>query len=104
MRIPILTFSIALAIAMAGCTTEETRVSQRYQTVKVSYAYKPNDKSTSEWRASLLALDKCHNDGYQDAYPVGRPAVICAQSAAGECTHFQASAAYDCVGMGYQSN
>lgn len=100
MQRQIFLLTIVTGIALAGCAQD---VARQYQTVKVSYAYGANDKSEREWRAKLKALDACHMAGYQDAYPAGRPAIVCVQGSNGSCAHFRASASYDCVGMGYQT-
>jgi hypothetical protein len=72
--------------------------------VQVSYNYAPDDKSALSWRAFLTALDKCHDEGYQDAYLAGQPAIDCDQSSPNGCVRFAARASYDCQGMGYQPN
>ena len=72
--------------------------------MNVSFAYGANEKAERQWRAWLTALDECHVDGYQDAFPVGDPAISCDHADGGVCTRFVAHAAYDCVGLAYQTN
>lgn len=98
---PLLILAIMICSVLQGCAAGGAAKPQ-YPTVKVSYSYGAHDKSERAWRALLRALDECHNDGYRDAYPAAAPVIACDQSAGGNCTRFQASASYDCVGMGYQ--
>ena len=93
---------IASAALFSGCASQ-TRGDRDYA-VNVPYAYAPADRSASAWRAFMIALDKCHNEGYQDAYLVGQPMTNCDRSSGNACVHFAANASYDCVGMGYQAN
>lgn len=102
MRKPVLLLMIAMTAALSGCAAS-SQVSKDYA-VNVSYGYGANDRSASAWRAFMTALDKCHNEGYQDAYLAGTPAASCDRSAGNACVHFAADASYDCVGQSYQAN
>jgi hypothetical protein len=89
------------AVILPGCTTQ---TAQQDYAVRVSYAYDASgDKAASAWRAWMSALDQCHDEGYQDAYPAGG-ATQCDRSSDGACVHFLVKASYDCVGLGYQAN
>jgi hypothetical protein len=93
---------LGLALILSGCAAQ-TATRQDYA-VKVSYAYAAKDRSASAWRAFMTALDECHGEGYQDAYPAGQPMPSCDRSSGDACVHFVADATYDCVGLGYQAN
>jgi hypothetical protein len=93
---------LGLALVLPGCAAQ-TAAKQDYA-VKVSYKYAANDQSASAWRAFMIALDKCHDEGYQDAYPAGQPRASCERSSGNTCIHFAADATYDCVGLSYQTN
>lgn len=74
------------------------------QIVSQSFSYTPQQQSDHQWRALLAALDDCHREGYQDAYPVGKADAACDRHDAKGCSHFQATQSYECIGMGYQQN
>lgn len=93
---------LGMMVILPGCAPQ-TAVNRDYA-VKVSYEYAMNDQSASAWRAFMIALDKCHDEGYQDAYPAGQPRTSCDRSSGNGCIHFVADASYDCVGLSYQPN
>jgi hypothetical protein len=93
---------LGMVLILSGCAAQNT--AKEYYAVKVSYAYAANGQSVSAWRAFMVALDKCHNEGYQDAYPAGQPAADCDRSSGNVCVHFVAHASYDCVGQSYQTD
>lgn len=84
---------------LSGCAARP--IANNDYAVKVAYAYAASDQSTNAWRAFMIALDECHNEGYQDAYLAAHPSVHCDQLSGNACTRFVADAAYDCVGLGY---
>ncbi len=91
---------------MVGCTTGDMAQAgntSREATVSVAFEFGANDRSERQWRALLTALDKCHREGYQDADLVRSPKAICKESGPNGCSRFAATASYDCIGMGYQS-
>jgi hypothetical protein len=94
--------TMIVAAGLCGCAAQTSASNDH--TVNVSFAYGANEKTERQWRAWLTALDECHGDGYQDAYPAGDPAISCDQASSGVCTRFLAHAAYDCVGLAYQTN
>jgi uncharacterized protein YceK len=101
----IVLFIITIAAAgLSGCAAHKVARQDQEFAVTVSYVYDANDQAANAWRAFMIALDKCHNDGYQDAFLVGPPAARCDRSSGNTCVHFAADASYDCVGLGYQAN
>ena len=100
MRKILLCLAMAAIAGLSGCAS----LPKQDYAVKVAYAYAVDGKSASAWRAFMIALDKCHNEGYQDAYPAGQPAVSCDRSSGNACVHYIANASYDCVGLSYQTH
>jgi hypothetical protein len=95
-------FCLGMALILSGCAARNA--AKEDYAVEVSYAYATNGQSAGAWRAFMIALDKCHNEGYQDAYPAGQPIADCDRSSGNVCVHFVARASYDCVGQSYQTN
>jgi len=75
-----------------------------YKIVQVSYDYDDKDQSAREWRAFMDALDRCHIEGYQDAVLASQSPRQCKTGSEGNCSLFEATRKYDCVGMGYQTS
>ena len=93
---------VAAVAGEAGCATQ-TAAKQNYA-VNVTYQYAADDQPASAWRAFMIALDKCHKEGYQDAYPAGQPVGSCDRASGNACAAFTARQSYDCVGQSYQAN
>lgn len=75
-----------------------------YSTVRADITYDANDRRTREWDALMVALDRCHARGYQDAQIASAPETRCLENAPGGCRRTRAHLVWDCIGMGYQPN
>ncbi len=93
--------AILAAIVPILALRAETRDAQ-YQTVTVTATYTKSNQSQREWRAFLQALDRCHGAGYRDAELAEQPQRRCKVGDAANCSEFEVTLRYDCIGMGYQ--
>ena len=104
LRVPSLLFTaIVTALLLSGCATRQND-DAAYRTVHMDITYGPHDKRDREWNALMVALDRCHRDGYSDAQPAAKPETRCLDNGPDGCLRFTASLRWDCIGMGYQPN
>ena len=90
---------MVVLLPLAGCASDPAG---QDATAQVSFDYTRADRQNREWRGLLTAMDRCHQQGYRDAWPKGTPVSTCRQVEGDACTLYHERAAYDCVGMGYQ--
>lgn len=86
-------------MVLAGCAAGPAN---QDATAEVAFDYTRADQQNREWRGLLNAMDRCHQQGYREAWPRGAPVSSCLKTSDDTCTLYHERAAYDCVGMGYQ--
>lgn len=101
-RLPLVPLAFLALLPLAGCDTGQGTAG--YKVVAADITYGPADRRDQEWRALMKAMDSCHAGGYSDAQPDRAPQTRCIEQGPGGCTRYAAHLAYDCIGMGYQSN
>jgi hypothetical protein len=69
----ILTIVIMQVLSLMGSTIAGAKGADQEYVVDVAFKYKAGERASHGWRAFLTALDKCHAQGYRDAYLVGDP-------------------------------
>lgn len=82
------------------CCIAQSSADSSYKTVQMSYDYGGSNKQTRQWRALMLALDKCHASGFNNADPAGPPQIMCMENGTDGCLSYHATQTYDCMGMG----
>ena len=95
--------ALSLLLLVSACAGPEN-ADGGYSTVQADITYDANDRRTREWDALMVALDRCHDRGYQDAQIASAPETRCLENAPEGCRRTQAHLVWDCIGMGYQSN
>ncbi|HSS15305.1 MAG TPA: YecR family lipoprotein [Rhizomicrobium sp.] len=105
MTSPCVIFLLAALLPLAACAPQQTNDADNgYRVVRMDITYAPADKRDREWRALMVAMDRCHQGGFTDAQPAHQPETRCLESGPDGCTRFAAHLAWDCIGMGYQQN
>jgi hypothetical protein len=95
----------ALILVLAVCACAAAPAGDGgYKVVQQDITYGPHDRRDREWRALMMAMDRCHQSGFTDAQPAAAPQPRCLESGPGGCVRFAAHLSWDCIGMGYQQN
>lgn len=103
-RLRALLCSLAAVMLLASCAGGRGSGDDGYAHVEADITYGAHDQRAREWDALMVALDRCHQQGYADAQAAAAPQTRCLENGPDGCQRSAAHITWDCIGMGYQPN
>ena len=95
--------ALSALLAAFACAGPEN-ANGGYAVVYTPITYGTQDRRAREWQALMVALDRCHSQGYADAQAAAPPETRCLENGPDGCRRTEAHLSWDCIGMGYQPN